>query len=391
LIRIKKFEEGMFKAVLDYSFASLTSNSEKEEALAIESFARQMSLSDANSLQKLVDLSSQNRILLLLKELFEKSVPLLASSPTSSTNARRLEESIDSSLSESSELQTKRDTLVLRLNDLLSRMSLEHLFFKTFNPYGGVGVDVDLLIRKQDYTKFIKALLSDNFVPVDSLDKSYATGFLLNEERNPIIVDLHTDITILGVEYFSPETLFANKVKIPFQVKLEQERQEIINLCVPNDNTSAVIAMAHAIIKESSIKASDLLEVYKGLRSDPNDFKRLVKTEHLQLANGIFQAVLNFVLPVSHSLQLFNDNNYEASSFPSRFAMSLLLKSLEVEEPGCIRMPSKIPSQSSAIAFYETVRGRREIGQAIPKAISSFRFGRNLAIAGQKLTNPLRD
>ncbi len=382
----------MFSTVLDYSLASLTkdnSYAEKEKTLAIETFARQVSSSSssATSLERLVELSAKNRIMLFLKDLFEKSIPLLASSPTSSNNVRKLGESIDSNLRESRELQIKRDKVVLKLTELLSRMSLEYLFFKTFNPYGGVGVDVDLLIRKQDYSKFIKALLSDNFVPIDSLDKTYATGFLLAEGKNPIIVDLHTDIAILGVEYFSPETLFANKIEIPFQATLEQQKEKIINLCVPNENTSAVVAMAHAVIKESSIRASDLLEVYKALQLNPSAFQRLVKTEHLRLANRIFLTVLNSVVPDSHSFESSNKNCEDSSSFPSRLAMSLLLKFLEEgQEQGGIRVPVKIPSQSSAIAFFEAVRGRKEIGQAIPKAISQFRFGRNIARAGQKLT-----
>jgi hypothetical protein len=375
----------IFQSVLDYEVASLGQRVEERD-LAVETFAKQVGSSTKGSVLELVSSARKNRVTLPLSNVLLASETMTNLS-FSNSNFEILKRALGEELAKSRELELKRDFIIRGLTELLSGSSIDHIFFKTFNPFGGVGVDVDLIIRRKDFSKCVKLMLENRFVAIDSVSKTYATGFLLAGGGNPIIVDLHTDIAILGVSYLSSETLFANKVQINFESKLEPGKQ--LKLYVLNDSAAALVAMAHAIIKEGSIRASDLLEVYQAIHSDRHTFSDSVKSAKLVVANELF----TFVMNSTFNKKFFNNNGalsqtgVASSSFSSKLAMSFLVKSLGKT----ITMPVTIPPESSGIAFLDHLRGKGVLGQALPKAISSFKFGRNVARAGQKLMSPFLD
>jgi hypothetical protein len=374
----------IFRSALHYALASV-SKKDQAQIFAVDTFTKQINSSSQNTLNQLVEISVKNRFTLPLKQILAEE----SFARSRSTGAKSLDDLLNHKLNETQELESKRDLVIKRLSELLLQSSIEHLFFKTFNPFGGVGVDVDLLIRKEDFPKSVSAIMRNGFTPIDSLSKTYATGFLLEGGENPIIVDLHTDIAILGVSYLSPEILFANKIEVEIEFDFGRG-SETCKLNVVNEKTAALVTIAHSIIKESSVRASNLLEVYQAYRLYGEVFSDFVKSEHLQVAYELFMLVMQYELSDTEFSDDIESLSTPIESFPtlaSKLAVSFLAKSLRKDNA----MPAKIPVESSAIAFFDDVRRRGELGQALPKAISSFKFGRNVARAGQKLMAPFRD
>jgi hypothetical protein len=374
----RKSTQELFQVVLEYSLASLAEKKERK-FVAKGRFAKLVNeTSSKGALEALVVMADRNRVTLVLSKLLSEEEGFVLSSPASDSKLTTIKNALDLVLARDHDLESKRDSVVKRLSLLLNGSSIEHFFFKTFNPFGGVGVDVDLMIRRKDFQRFVKLIMTSNFTAIDSISKTYATGFLLEgEEKNPTIVDLHTDLAILGVSYLSPEILFENVVEKNFFAESKEAK-----LNVPNDETEALVAMAHAVIKEGSIRASDLLVVYKGLCFHENSFSKAVRAQNLVTANELFMFIMNRALGLTSNGTSSNPNG---SSLSSKLAMSFLLKSIPETRLG---LPFKLPSESSALAFFDCVRSNGELGQALPKAISSFKYRRNIARAGQKLMAP---
>src|SRR5436309_4275456 len=94
---------------------------------------------------------------------------------------------------------TERGKLCSIVAEVLTREGIEYAFFKTFSPSGTAGVDVDLVIPESEFERATLSLLSAGFRSIDSLEKRYATGFVL--PGNGLVVDLHTAITVAGLVY----------------------------------------------------------------------------------------------------------------------------------------------------------------------------------------------
>lgn len=161
---------------------------------------------------------------------------------------------------------------------------IDYVIFKTFNKAYRVDVDVDILIPKKQYLDAVKALIATGFYPIDDLAKTYATGLML--PGNPIVLDLHTEITILGIPYFDQNLLLRERVKqVPQMPEIEQIGWPVYS---PKPYLEAVIRIAHAVIKDAGIKIDDITETYVPLLSMRNRVKELVEKEGLDNAYKVF-------------------------------------------------------------------------------------------------------
>src|SRR5437870_3625677 len=101
-----------------------------------------------------------------------------------------------------------RGKLCSLVAEVLAREGIEYAFFKTFSLSGTTGVDIDLMIPESEFERATRSLLSAGFRSIDSLEKRYATGFVL--PGSGLVVDLHTAISVAGLSYFPTKLVLQN-------------------------------------------------------------------------------------------------------------------------------------------------------------------------------------
>jgi hypothetical protein len=278
-------------------------------------------------------------------------------------------------------LELSRNQIVGKITSILESSSIEYLFFKTFNEFGAVGVDVDLLIPRDQFSHCVSVLRADGFYPIDSLSKTYATGFRMR--GNPTIVDLHTDLAVLGVSYLSPRRLLSNSVFTELGIG-EPSEKATIRTKVLDPRITGVVTMAHSVLKEHSIRASDFIETHRSRVSDPNLFRHLVEINCLQAASDIFGRIALMTFPAITNFREMLFGNKD--SFLFGFSRS----SFERNVPSTfINLPAVVPPLVSAAAFLDCVARKRELTRSIPTAMAALRFPRNSVIAGHKILGRL--
>src|SRR5436309_6190864 len=102
----------------------------------------------------------------------------------------------------------ERGKLCSLVAEALTREGIEYAFFKTFSPSGTTGVDIDLVIPESEFERATHSLLRAGFGSIDSLEKRYATGFVL--PGSALVVDLHTAISVAGLSYFPAKLVLQN-------------------------------------------------------------------------------------------------------------------------------------------------------------------------------------
>jgi hypothetical protein len=382
----------VFATVLKYSIETYVTNFASTSDGTVEKFLNQIEFLKDDSLRDLVGLARQNRITLILQDMLLRKMSRRIGL---TGNAILLKKYLEERLAQDRLLEVKRNQILKRLAELLRSSSIDYVFFKTLNRFGGVGVDIDLLIRRSAYSRCVKLLLENGFDPIDSLAKLYATGFVARDRKNPIIVDLHTDIAILGIRYFSPETLLNNKSEIEITFPSEKGGEEFTKLNVLNEKTSAVVAMAHSVIKEGNIRASDVIEVCQQLWEDRQSFQHCALKEHLEVAYLVFETVLSSFLPefVYDHPEIFsipkitrsgNVLQLEELGFLSKLAVLYVKKSLSERNEV---MPVRIPTLALLLAFFHTVKERGALGISAWKAFSTIGLGTNPARAREKIVH----
>jgi hypothetical protein len=175
-----------------------------------------------------------------------------------------------------------RDKLLSLLVEVLEEGEIDYVIFKTFNNLGVVDVDIDIIIQPGSFLDTVKKLVDKGFKPIDDLSKIYATGFMV--KGNPIIVDLHTEITVLGVPYVRGEILFKHKVKINYKTSCSDP----LNLNILDASAEALVRIGHAVVKEAEIRVEDISEVLKAVREQPGELRKLVEAEELNSALFFF-------------------------------------------------------------------------------------------------------
>jgi hypothetical protein len=95
--------------------------------------------------------------------------------------------------------------------------------------------------------------LNSGFSLIDDTRKKYATGLII--KGNPIILDLHTDLTVAGVSYLKPELIF--KYTVERSIMLGDRK---LTIHTPDDMLEAIIRVLHSLVKEAELKLNDIYD-----------------------------------------------------------------------------------------------------------------------------------
>ncbi len=202
---------------------------------------------------------------------------------------------IISLLRNNKEREKYRDELLVKTIDLLDSNGFDYVVFKTFNNIGTIDVDIDLMIHPWDYWDVVNILLENGFYAIDDLSKTYATGLMIH--NNPIVLDLHTMLTVLGIPYVSHEHLFRGRK----WVKINSKEYGRISVKATGPISEALVRIAHAVIKEAEIKLDDVFTVAP-IYLDKNLESKLCKdlaSESLEYAGAVFTYVIMDSLAIS--------------------------------------------------------------------------------------------
>ena len=178
------------------------------------------------------------------------------------------------------------DQLLMKTIGLLEENNIQYVIFKTFNTIKSIDVDIDLLINPWDYWRTIRLLLKHGYIPIDDIHKTYATGLMI--KKNPIILDLHTEITILGIPYITRRTLFKNRTLYTHQSTSGAKLQ----VYTANKPAEALARIAHGVIKEAEFKLDDLAIIHQTTRTHPRQLEELAIQEALQPAYKTYRQLI---------------------------------------------------------------------------------------------------
>jgi hypothetical protein len=256
-----------------------------------------------------------------------------------------------------------RDKLLGLLVEALEEGGVDFVVFKTFNDLGIVDVDIDIIVKPESYLDAVKILLEKGFKPIDDLSKTYATGFMVKD--NPIIVDLHTDVTILGVPYVSRETLFSHKVRINYKAKCSR----LFNLNILDTHAEALVRIGHSVVKEAEIRLEDISEVLKAVKEKPSELKKLVKAEKLNFALLFFTEKIESELGISMEA-------LEGGDEPRALGVLRGLVTRSEEVP-----PYRLPRLASIITLLHRIHEIRE-DYSVLRILSNIKYPRNAAHIG---------
>jgi len=263
-----------------------------------------------------------------------------------------------------------RDELLHLLVEVLEDGGIDYVVFKTFNELGVVDVDIDVIVRHEVYWDTVRGLISRGFKPIDDLGKTYATGFMVR--GNPIVVDLHTEVTVLGVPYVDSETLFKHRVR----VRRRSSSNGDINLYVLDALAEALVRIAHAIVKEAEIRIDDISEVLKVAEEQPSGLVKLIGEEELNPALLIFAEKVDSELSVGIG-RLGNTG--------SGLTLGVLRG---VATRGGEIPPYRLPRLVSVVVLLHRARKRGEF-RLLLRAVENLRYRRNVAHIGSLLVKRL--
>lgn len=172
---------------------------------------------------------------------------------------------------------------LIRLMDrVLTGAGIEYTVFKTVNRLGRVDVDVDTIIHPSDYWHALRLLHRVGLRPVDDIRKTYATGLML--PGNPIVLDLHTDLTVLGIPYLDREILLHGAERVAATLPGEQVVET--RIAIPLADTVARIG--HALIKEAELKLDDITETLPVLTTNGDQVQRILRSQGIQEAHRYY-------------------------------------------------------------------------------------------------------
>jgi len=256
-----------------------------------------------------------------------------------------------------------RDKLLSLLVEALEEGGVDYVVFKTFNDLGVVDVDIDIIVEPESYLDAVKILLEKGFKPIDDLSKTYATGFMVKD--NPVIVDLHTDVTILGIPYVRRETMFSHKVRINYKAKCSRP----FNLNILDTHAEALVRIGHSVVKEAEIRLEDISEVLKAVKEKPSELKKLVKAEKLNFALFFFTEKIESELGISMEA-LEGDDEARALGV----LRGLVTRSEDAP-------PYHLPRLASIITLLHRIHEIRE-DYSVLRILSNIKYPRNAAHIG---------
>jgi hypothetical protein len=182
-------------------------------------------------------------------------------------------------------LSKHRDRVVIAASSTLKKEAIPYVVFKTYAPSKYVGVDVDLIVPSKYYSKSVSSLMNAGFISIDSIRKKYATGFVMDD--NPIILDLHTNVTVAGISYLKTELIFRHTVMEDIKVKDGTSSVQFLD-----DQLDAICRALHSLAKEAEIKLCDIFDI--SAMSRKKDLSKVLKTideldDIKQLAIAVFR------------------------------------------------------------------------------------------------------
>jgi hypothetical protein len=266
-----------------------------------------------------------------------------------------------------------RDRQLAKLVDVLTKSGINYVVFKTFNRTGWVGVDLDVLIGKADYRDCVEGLLAGGYYSIDDLAKEYATGFM--SKGNPVIVDLHTQLAVLGVPYFSSNTLLADFERS--NIGLPEGRGNVAFNQL-GETTETVVRMAHAVIKEGIVTAGEVAEVLPGVGRE--GISRLIARENLQLAGSVFGYSAEETMDERRfgGIVKFNES-----------AIHGLAKGMLDEALRRPSLPCRMPANVSLLSLLDRLQAEGEISISLPTLMRNLAYRRNAAYLGHTLLERL--
>src|SRR5438034_5023434 len=152
----------------------------------------------------------------------------------------------------------ERGKLCSLVAEALTREGIEYAFFKTFSLSGTTGVDIDLVIPESEFERATRSLLSAGFRSIDSLEKRYATGFVL--PGSGLVVDLHTAITVAGHSYFPSEVVLQNTRMLRIQAGRGES-----DLSVAVEWVDSFLMALHSMIKEGTMRFQEAYDITAGV------------------------------------------------------------------------------------------------------------------------------
>lgn len=329
------------------------------------SHIEKLRLDDVQRLSRLIDV---NRIAVPVYDLLNS---------LGSRNAQVLKQSLESIIARIQKLERSRDELLGRLSRVFDDAYIDYAVYKTLNSLGYVGVDIDVIIDPSSYDRCVEVLLADGFFPIDNLSKRYATGFIVKGYAT--IVDLHTELAVLGVRYLSSSSLLRRSQEIEFQPSYASNP---FPLKVIDGVVDALVRMAHCVLKEGSITVGDVAETSYHLGHDLDATLNCVKDEGLKLAASIF----SYIALDRLGLEQYGPLITFERSFTHGLARSMIHDQSRASVP-----PIMIPSTVSIIALFDKLKKGREVSRYLLLPMSSLRYERNAAHLGRKILERLYD
>ncbi len=287
--------------------------------------------------------------------------------------SRALRRALDPTVRQLKNAREDRDRQLRKLVDALTKYGIDYVIFKTFNRTGWVGVDLDVLIAKENYQDCVKGLLAEGYYSIDDLSKQYATGFM--SKGNPVIVDLHTQLALLGIPYFSSEVLLAD---------VERTNTEVLDGCASVEfdqlggTTEAAVRMAHAVIKEGVVTAGEVAEVLPDVVR--GGVSELIARENLQLASSVFGYAAKGTMGEKGfgGIVAFNES-----------AIHVLAKGMLDESLKRPSLPCRIPANVSVLSLLDRLQAEGELSISLPTLMRNLTFRRNAAYLGHTLLERL--
>ena len=179
----------------------------------------------------------------------------------------------------------------------LARGGIGYTVFKTFNRIGRVDVDVDMIIYPKDYWQALRLLHGAGLKPIDSVKKTYATGLMA--PGNPIVLDVHTELTVLGIPYIDNTILLENNERKTHKLP----GGHLVEAYTATPLADTVARIGHAIIKEAEIKIDDVTETIHVTTRHRKTLRKILEAQGIPEAyneylKALLQALKNMKTPL---------------------------------------------------------------------------------------------
>jgi hypothetical protein len=198
---------------------------------------------------------------------------------------------------------------VIEIAQLFSRKNIEYAVIKTRRIYEFYDWDIDVLVRKEDWSKALRVLQGHGFKRAHMLSHPLASleaDKLLMEKRGGFPIHLHRRVSWHGVEYLSSDLVLSSSL-------------EVEGVYYPSKAIDALIYCAHSIFENYELTLGEVYHFMKTADSSVHDFILSLANENgwLEGARLSIKAMKN----IWSSL-----NSRECIKLPYRYELRSLLK-----------------------------------------------------------------